>query len=142
MKPLVERDQDWRIVLAIEETERRTSGEVRVHISSRLRTDVMAAAQDRFRKLGMEKTRERNAVLIYLVPRTRQFAVIGDAGVHAKCGDQFWKDVTAQLSADLRSGPAADAIVKAVEKIGGLLAEHFPRLADDVNELPNRVERD
>jgi uncharacterized membrane protein len=142
MKPFVSPDQDWQIVRAIEEAELRTSGEVRVYISSRLRSDVIASAQSRFVKLGMHKTKERNGVLIYLVPRTRQFAVIGDEGVHAQCGDAFWKQVSAQMSEDLRSGPPIGAIVRAVETVGKLLAEHFPRRPGDVNELPNRVERD
>jgi uncharacterized membrane protein len=133
---------DKKIVAAIIETEKRTSGEIRVYVSSRKRTDALAAAQRRFNKLGMTKTAERNAVLVFIAPRTRKFAVIGDIGVHAKCGDAFWKEVTAQLSADLKSGSTTEALIAAIRKIGGLLAAHFPPKPGDKNELPNDILHD
>jgi uncharacterized membrane protein len=133
---------DQRIVDAIARAEKSTSGEVRVYISHKDHDNPVAAAEKRFKKLGMHKTRERNAVLIYLVPHSRNFAVIGDAGIHEKCGSPFWEEVTAQMSADLRSGHPTQAIVNAVEKIGNLLAVHFPCRPDDRNELSNKVERD
>jgi putative membrane protein len=33
----------------------------------------------------------------------------------------------------------ADGLVVAIESCGALLAAHFPRAADDRNELPDRV---
>ena len=53
--------------------------------------DAIAAAQAQFAALGMDKTAERNGVLIYVAPRVRKFAIIGDAGVHTRCGDEFWQ---------------------------------------------------
>lgn len=140
-KEFIRQIDDGKIIAAITEAEKHTSGEIRVYVSHRKRTDALAAAQQRFLKLGMAKTADRNAVLIYLVPRTRLFAVIGDTGVHAKCGDAFWTQVTAQLSTDLKAGSATGALVVAVQKIGGLLAEHFPVRPGGKNELPDRIER-
>jgi len=84
MKPkeFISRLDEVRIVSAIAEAERKTSGEIRVYISHRRRTDPLAFAQKRFLELGMAKTRHRNAVLIYLVPLTRRFAIVGDEGIH------------------------------------------------------------
>lgn len=133
---------DDKVIAAIVEAEKRTSGEIRVYVSHRRRADALAAAQRRFLKLGMDKTAGRNAVLVYLVPRSRSFAVIGDTGVHAKCGDPFWTKVTAELSTDLKSGSITDALVATVRKIGDLLAEHFPAGSGGRNELPDRIEGD
>lgn len=131
-----------QVVAAIAEAEKRTSGEVRVYVSSRRRDDAMAAAQKRFEKLGMTKTVERNAVLIFIAPLTQKFAIIGDRGIHQKCGDPFWQEVSAHFSAGLKSGCITEALVSTIGKIGDLLAAHFPRADDDRNELPNRIERD
>ena len=91
------------LVAAIREAERHTSGEIRVFISRKTVDDPVAAAQAAFLRLGMAKTKHRNAVLIFVDPRTRKFAVIGDAGVHEKCGEVFWRDLAIRKSVpDLR----------------------------------------
>ena len=141
-KEFISKLDEARIVKAIVEAERKSSGEIRVYISHRRRTDPLKFARKRFVELGMTKTRHRNAVLIYLVPLTRQFAVVGDAGVHEKCGDAFWQRVSAQMAGLLKQGRFTEAILEAIQMIGDTLARHFPRDPDDRNELPDRIVRD
>ena len=141
-KEFVSQLDEARIVSAIAEAERKSSGEIRVYVSHRKRTDPLAFAQKRFLELGMTKTRHRNAVLIYLVPRTRQFAVIGDVGIHQQCGDAFWREVSAGMSDLLKEGRLTEAILGAIRKVGDVLATHFPRDPDDQDELPDGIVRD
>ena len=141
-KEFINRLDEARIVGAIAEAERKSSGEIRVYVSHRKRTDPLAFAQKRFLELGMTNTRHRNAVLIYLVPRTRQFAIVGDRGVHEKCGDAFWRDVTARMTDLLKQGRFTDAILNAIQKVGDVLARNFPRDSEDQNELPDQIVRD
>jgi len=141
-KEFINRLEEARIVGAIAEAERKSSGEIRVYVSHRKRTDPLAFAQKRFLELGMTNTRHRNAVLIYLVPRTRQFAIVGDRGVHEKCGDAFWRDVTARMTDLLKQGRFTDAILNAILKVGDVLARNFPRDSEDQNELPDQIVRD
>lgn len=144
MKPkeFINQLDEARIVDAIAQAERKSSGEVRVYVSRRRRTDPLAIAQKRFLDLGMTRTRHRNAVLIYIAPRTRQFAIVGDAGVHEKCGDAFWREVSASMTDLLKEGRFTDALVGAIQKVGDLLARHFPRDSNDQNELPDRIVRE
>lgn len=128
------------VVKAIGEAERATSGEIRVYISHSKRDDALEYARKRFKKLGMEKTRDRNAVLLYLVPLTRKFAILGDTAVHAKCGDRFWKETCAEFTQTVHNHSMTKAIVKTIAKIGVLLAEHFPAQPGDKNELPDQIE--
>jgi len=130
------------VAAAIAQAERLSSGEIRVYVSERKVTDALAHARDQFRILGMERTRERNAVLLFFAPRVRQFAIVGDRGVDAVCGAAFWAEVAQQIGADLRRGDFHGAVVRAVERVGGVLAEHFPRSGDNPDELPNTVVRD
>jgi uncharacterized membrane protein len=76
-----------RVLRAIAEAEARTSGEVRIFISHKLIDDPLVEAQAQFDNLKMDATRERNGVLIFIAPRSRKFAVIGDKGIHERCGD-------------------------------------------------------
>lgn len=129
-----------RIVRAIKEAEAKTSGEVRIYIQrGELDGDAFDYAQRKFRQLGMEQTRERNAVLIFVAPRARKFAVIGDEGVHKKCGDEFWQDLVEKMREHFVREEFTDALVEAIESAGQLLARYFPKSADRGNELPDNI---
>ena len=82
-----------RIVSAIAAAEKKTSGEIRVFVSRRKTDNALRAAGTCFANLKMSQTPLRNAVLIFIAPVSHQFAVVGDTGVHAKCGDDFWREV-------------------------------------------------
>jgi uncharacterized membrane protein len=130
------------IVAAIREAEKTTSGEIRVFVSHKPIEHPVAAAQAHFLRLGMQKTRERNAVLIFVAPLTHKFAVVGDVGIHTRCGDPFWQELAAEMSGHFRGSEFTRGLVHGVKKAGELLARHFPRRPDDQNELPDDVAHD
>jgi len=130
------------IVKAIRDAEKSTSGEIRVFISRKSIQDAVPAAQAHFIELGMDKTRDRNAVLIFVAPRAHQFAVIGDTAVHARCGDDFWKQLAHEMSGHFRKSEFTTGIVHGVRKAGELLAQHFPRRQGDTKQLSDEVESD
>jgi uncharacterized membrane protein len=146
MKPkeFIAKLDDARVVAAIAEAEGRTSGEIRVFVSSRALggDDVQKRAEARFVKLGMAATEERNGVLFYFIPRDRKFAIIGDSGIHEKCGTAFWTKIADALHTRLAAGKFTEGVVEAIARAGTALATHFPRRGDDPNELSDRVERD
>lgn len=129
-----------RVAAAIGAAELKTSGEIRVLLARQKTDDAVAAARAHFERLGMTATKERNGVLIFLAPRSRAFAVIGDTGVHEKCGENFWRELAAAMEGFFRRGEFTEGLVHGIERAGALLAEHFPRRPDDVNELPDRIE--
>lgn len=129
-----------RIVRAIKEAEAKTSGQIRIYVQrGELDGDAFDYAQRKFRVLGMEQTQERNAVLIFVAPRARKFAVIGDEGVHQKCGDEFWEELVDRMRAHFQEEHFTDALVEAIEAAGQLLARHFPKTASSPNELPDEI---
>jgi uncharacterized membrane protein len=133
-----------RIVKAIQDAEARSRGEVRVHVSKQAVQDAQTASARQFEALGMTRTAERNGVLLFVAPVSQTFAVIGDEGIHARCGPDFWKDVAAAMETDFRAGRYTDGIVKGVARVGEALATHFPRQEGtaDANELPDEVTED
>ena len=129
-----------RIVAAIKEAEAKSSGEIRVYIQrGDLKGDPMIAAQKKFHQLGVDATKERNGVLIFVLPRAQKFAVIGDDGVHRKCGPEFWQRLVESMQEHFKREEFTDALVEAIEAAGRLLAEHFPRQGGDRNELSDEV---
>jgi uncharacterized membrane protein len=139
-KTFVGKLEHARIVKAIAAAEEKTSGEIRVYIKRGAVEDAVAAARAEFEKLGMAATRHRNGVLIFVAPRRQKFAVVGDAGIHERCGDAFWEQLVASMQAHFKAENFTDAVIHAIERTGALLAEHFPREPGDRNELPNAIE--
>jgi uncharacterized membrane protein len=129
-----------RIIQAIQEAESKTSGEIRVLIErGKLKSDPLVAAQRKFHRLGMYKTRERNAVLVFVAPRVQKLAVVGDNAIHEKCGDEFWRRVVERMRTHFQNEKFSDALIEAVNEVGNVLARHFPKTSDDTNELPDDV---
>jgi uncharacterized membrane protein len=120
-----------RLVEAIREAETKTSGEIRVLVARHAVKEPVAAAKHYFDQLGMAKSPHRNGVLIFLAPRSRKFAVIGDQGVHEKCGDAFWSGLAEAMEGHFRRGEFTSGLVHGIERAGELLALTFPRLAGD-----------
>jgi uncharacterized membrane protein len=120
-----------RVLAAIRSAELKTSGEIRVLVARHKTSDPVAAAQAYFNQLGMAKSPHRNGVLIFLAPRSRHFAVIGDKAVHEKCGDAFWADLARAMGDRFRRGEFTDGLVHGIERAGELLAKTFPRSPDD-----------
>ena len=129
-----------RVEEAIKAAESQTSGEIAVSVSRLFWGNVEKAAWKAFHRLGMTNTRERNGVLIFVIPARRRFVVLGDSGIHARVDDAFWSSVAAHLSEHFRNRDFTEGLVQAIEEIGEQLAAHFPYRTTDLNELPNQVD--
>jgi uncharacterized membrane protein len=88
----------------------------------------------------MTATRERNAVLFFVVPALHKFVVLGDRGIHEKVGPEFWYGVASGLTGKFRQGDLTGGIVAGIEAVGDELARHFPPLETDMNQLPDEVD--
>src|SRR6266567_4845454 len=129
-----------RIVHAIREAESKTSGEIRVYVQrGKLSGDPLTAAQKKFHQLGMHKTREQNAVLIFVAPRAHKFAVVGDKAIHEKCGDEFWQRIVEGMRTHFQNEKFSHALIEAISEIGKLLSAHFPKTSTNANELPDEI---
>ena len=130
-----------RVEAAIRLAERRTSGQIRVAVARfYFWGSVRRAADAAFARLRMNQTRRRNGVLLFVAPRLRRFAVIGDAGIHERVSDAFWGQISGALQTDFRSGDLTAGLLHAIAAVGERLAEHFPPDPTGDNELPDRVE--
>lgn len=130
-----------RIKEAIQKAERQTSGEIRVSVSRLFWGNVEKAAEKAFVRLGMTRTRERNGVFFFVVPSRRKFVVLGDQGIHAKVGQEFWRQVADRVSERFRERDFTGGLVKGIEEVGEQLAAHYPYdRASDVDELTNEVD--
>jgi len=130
-----------RIKAAIAAAERSASGEVRVSVAPFFWGSVRRVAEKAFVRLGMTGTKDRNGILFFIVPGRKKFAVLGDEGIHAKVGRDFWESLAGLMSGHFRKGEFTEGLVAAIEEAGRQLAAHFPcDLSTDVNELPDDID--
>lgn len=97
------------------------------------------AAQEQFHLLGIHRTRNRSGVLLYVSVAERYVGILADEGIHTKVGDARWQAIVDGFIGEVKAGRVADGFVAAINAIGEAMAVHYPRTADDVNELPNRL---
>lgn len=92
-----------------------------------------------FRASAERRTRGRTGVLLYLSLAERRAEIVADEAIHSRVAHEIWGDAMAALVAAVRDGRPGDGLADAVTRIGAVLGEHFPRSADDRNELPDRL---
>jgi uncharacterized membrane protein len=132
-------EQQEDILQAIRDAELDTSGEIRLHIETKCKGEVLDCAAYIFKKLGMHKTQQRNGVLIYLSIENRTFAVIGDAGINAVVPDNFWESTKQLMINHFREGRFTEGLIEGIAQAGLQLKKHFPYQTSDVNELPDEL---
>ena len=128
-----------RIVNAIKAAEKITSGEIRVHVENTFKGDIFDRAVFIFEKLKMHNTKDRNGVLIYLAIKSRQFVIIGDAGINSKVGQTFWDEIKEAMLLHFKEALFVDGLCTAIEQVGEKLKTFFPYQVDDVNELSDDI---
>ncbi|MCX6287419.1 MAG: TPM domain-containing protein [Bacteroidetes bacterium] len=132
-------EQQKAITKAIADAELQTSGEIRVHIENTLKGDVLDRASYLFRQLSMNKTHLRNGVLIYLAVRSRQFAIVGDKGIHKVVPENFWDGIKHRMQGYFRENDFSGGLIHAISTTGEQLKKHFPHLENDKNELSDDI---
>lgn len=115
-----------------------TSAEFKIIICLHAWMGLKRKARKLFLKHGLDKTKERNAVLILLVEKDREFLIYGDEGIHSKVGEDFWLDVRDQMLAAIKEGGVAAGLSMGLHLLADILAEHFPS-TDEVDELSNEI---
>ena len=133
------RKEKRQILSAIQEAERNTSGEIRLHLEYNTHGPVYGHAQKVFQRIGMTKTAERNGVMIFLATGNKKFAVLGDVGINEKVPEGFWNDVVEIMREHFRQDKFAEGLSEAILRIGEKLKAYFPHQANDKNELPDGI---
>lgn len=129
---------------AITETERLTSGEIRVAIrQKRARGErglsVEQLARLEFVRLGMIKTAERTGVLVFILVEDREFFILADEHINERVPPRTWDGIAKAMAEKFAKTEFRSGLLAAVRSVGEHLASHFPIRKDDKNELPNDV---
>lgn len=140
MAKFLSKEQEEHIVEAIQQAEEATSGEIRVHIEKKCKTETpIERAQQVFSELKMHETDLRNGVILYIAWKDQKTAIWGDEGIHKKVGQSFWEEEVKLLISYFKDQDYETGISEVVLQIGQRLKEFFPYQEGDVNELSNTI---
>lgn len=92
-----------------------------------------------FKAAAERRTSDRTGILIYLSIAERRAEIVGDEAITSVTTPEVWGEAMAALLVEVKQGHPAAGICAAIERVGGVLAEHFPRSADDRNEIPDKL---
>jgi len=135
------KEQEETLIAAIKIAEKDTSGEVRVHIEKSSEKPVMDRALDVFHDLKMHETALRNGVLLYVGTESKQFAIIGDEGIHNKVTDSFWNATKEIVITHFAKKEFTKGLELAILDVGKKLKTFFPYQSDDKNELSDEISK-
>lgn len=133
--------EEEEIVLAIQQAERNTSGEIRVHIEKTTAISHYDRALEVFQMLKMFNTQQRNGVLLYIAVDDHKFVIYGDEGINNVVSENFWEATKEAIQNQFKQGNFKQGIVDGVLKAGKELQAHFPWTTDDENELSNEISK-
>jgi putative membrane protein len=92
-----------------------------------------------FKAAAERRTAGRTGILIYLSMAERRAEIVGDEAITRVTTAETWADAMTALLVEVKQERVGDGIVAAIERVGGVLTEHFPRTADDNNEIPDKL---
>jgi putative membrane protein len=92
-----------------------------------------------FKAAAERRTIGRTGVLIYLSMAERRAEIVADEAILKVTDEHVWGEAMEALIGHVREGRPGDGIVAAVERVGAVLAEHFPCSAGDTNEIPDKL---
>ncbi|MCX7727447.1 MAG: TPM domain-containing protein [Chitinispirillaceae bacterium] len=126
------------IINAIKEVERESTTEIRVHITPKVKGDILEEAKKTFFKIGMDKTKGKTGILFFFAIKNREFAIIGDEEINNKAGKEFWKETAIKMEEFFKKDKFGEGIVFGIYEIGDILKKYFP-YKNDTNELPDEL---
>ena len=103
------------------------------------RARALGRAIDLFKVGAERRTHGRTGILIYLSMREHRAEIVADEAIASKVSPETWGEAMAAMLVEIKAGRCAEGMIAAVERVGAVLAEHFPRAEDDQNELPDRL---
>jgi uncharacterized membrane protein len=133
------KEDEKKIIDEISAAEKRTSGEIRLHVENRCWRDPLDRAALLFLKLKMNQTHLHNGILIYLALKKRTFAIVGDKGINEKVRNEFWQEIKDEMSSYFQKEKVVDGICIGIRRMGEKLKEFFPYADDDENELSDEI---
>lgn len=141
VEEFLSKEEEEEVVEAIRTAERKTSGEIRVHLERSSGGEIWDRAMEVFHLLKMDNTKDANGVLIYVAVEDRKFVIYGDKGINEVVPKDFWESTKDAIVEQFKKGNYKQGLIDGILKAGDQLKKHFPWEEGDTNELSDKISR-
>ncbi len=136
---LLTKEEIRKIESKIEAAEKQTSAEFKVIIAGRAWFGFKKKARRLFRKYKLDRTKDRNAVLLLILEKDRRILIYGDEGIHEKVGTAHWEMIRDLVLDNFKQGDFAEGLALGIHLIADSLIEFFPASENQTNEISNEI---
>jgi len=92
-----------------------------------------------FKAAAERRTAGRTGLLVYLSMAEHRAEIIGDAAITEVTTPETWGEAMTALLTQVKAGRIAEGIAAAVEEVGVVCADHFPKSEGNPNEIPDKL---
>ena len=96
-------------------------------------------AREQFFIQGLQNTKDRTGILLFVSVAEHYVEVIADKGVNDVVPDGTWDKVVIDFVSKVKVGQHTEGFIAAIQDCGNILHKHFPADNDNSNELPNHL---
>jgi len=132
-------EEKRKLEAKISAAEKLTSAEFKIVISNRAWFGAQNKAAALFKKLGLYKTAERNAVLLLVLVKDKELLLYGDEGIYQKSSTEHWPDVRDVILKEFKDDGYYVGLSAGVDMIAENLMQHFPHKESQGNEISNEI---
>lgn len=90
-----------------------------------------------FYELGLHRTRLESGIMIFISLLERKAWILADRGVDRRIDPAAWEGIVSRLTGGLARGEKGEALCRAIDECGAILATYFPSDGANPNELPD-----
>jgi putative membrane protein len=128
------------LFVAMHELIRQSFALKRLFVSSaEKKIKVEEAAISAFYRRGIDRTVDHTGVLVYISIFEHRVRVVADKGINEKVEQEVWQEIVDMIVRGVHEQSQAEALCRAVDRCGAILASHFPRKQGDRNELADSI---
>lgn len=91
-----------------------------------------------FSELRVWDTEENTGVLVYVQLIDHDIEIVADRGISARVAQSEWDKVCQRMEEAFQVGRYEHGLLSGIERVTALLAQHFPALAVNPDELPDK----
>lgn len=100
---------------------------------------VHERAELEFHRLGIQKTKDRSGILVFVSIFEHKVIVLADEGIAQRLKPQMWEEIVENLTRSLRQNQLAQGLTQSIKSLGDLLQVHFPAGSGAHDELKNTL---
>jgi putative membrane protein len=100
---------------------------------------VFNRAMRYFSEAQVYDTKDRSGILIFVSYLEQEVRILADKGITAKISGDLWALIAEDLASGIGRTGAEETFIRAIERCGELLEQHFPAHKENPDELANAL---